>query len=717
MEEVFPSQLIRKVLPHKMNLITVLYMFACFFALYLGIYLLKLNHKSAISRIFFLYCITGSFWALSYAFMQTAPDIETALLWRRISVPWWCLHYAFILHFFLVLTKQKKILKKNWIYPVIYAPGIILIALFLIPSGGVSKEYLFLTNWGWTYLLNPTDPVRFWGFTSYYLSYMLTTMGITVYWWGTTKFEREKKQAEIILIASIAAIGIGSIPDIVLPTLDIIKLPLLGIIANLFPLTAIWYVIKEYHFMALNTEKINKDIIETMQEGLLTCNVEGEIKMINESTTDILGYQERELINQPLNLIFSDEDSKKYFTAANLKQIEQNYIFKSEEKYLLTKDKNEIPCLFSASILHDDWGEVLGAVCTFQDITERKEAENNLTHLTFHDQLTGLYNRTYLEQQLNQINSTGEVEIALIMIDLNGLKLINDGFGHEAGDKMLTRTAEVLNKSCRNSDIVGRWGGDEFIIIMSGIDQAKLEEITKRIKEKCKETPKDPVPISLALGSSIKTEREEDIYETLKRAEDEMYNKKLFEHKIVQSDTLDTLLDNLGSKSHESEQHISRIQELACDLGEQINLSTVELEHLSLLASLHDIGKVTIAEEILNKPGSLTEIEWQNIKRHPEIGYRIASATDDFAHVAEEILYHHEWWDGSGYQEGLKGEEIPLLSRIIAIAEAYEVMTSGRPYQDAVTEKEALEELKEYAGSQFDPQLVEEFVELINTND
>ena len=151
---------------------------------------------------------------------------------------------------------------------------------------------------------------------------------------------------------------------------------------------------------------------------------------------------------------------------------------------------------------------------------------------------------------------------------------------------------------------------------------------------------------------------------------------------------------------------------MAFQIGEALNLSTAEMDRLALLVSLHDIGKISISQEILNKPGKLNEEEWEKIKKHPETGYHIALSTGEFAHIAEEILAHHERWDGKGYPNGLKGKEIPLLSRILAIIDAFDVMTNGRPYKSRMSEDEAIDELKRCSGTQFDPELVDIFMDL-----
>jgi HD-GYP domain-containing protein (c-di-GMP phosphodiesterase class II) len=155
------------------------------------------------------------------------------------------------------------------------------------------------------------------------------------------------------------------------------------------------------------------------------------------------------------------------------------------------------------------------------------------------------------------------------------------------------------------------------------------------------------------------------------------------------------------------------MKKLAINLGEKINLKSSELERVSLLAVLHDIGKTTIPEEILNKPGELNIEEWEKIKGHPATGFRICSEVEEFSHIAQEILSHHERWDGTGYPQKLKGTNIPLLSRIISIVDAYDVMISERVYSKKKSKNESINELKNNAGSQFDPNLVDKFIQII----
>ncbi|MGM5484236.1 MAG: HD-GYP domain-containing protein, partial [Nanobdellota archaeon] len=218
---------------------------------------------------------------------------------------------------------------------------------------------------------------------------------------------------------------------------------------------------------------------------------------------------------------------------------------------------------------------------------------------------------------------------------------------------------------------------------------------------------------SIAMGHSIKKKETQNIEDIIEEAEKRVYKHKLVESQSARSAIISSLVKMLREKLLETEAHSKRIKRLAVKMGRKLNLEDNKIDDLKLLANLHDIGKVGVPNPILLKPASLNKKEWKKVKKHSEIGYRIAQSCSQLTPISDAILYHHEWWDGSGYPRGLKKEEIPLISRIIAIIDAYDVMIHERPYTKTMNKKDTIHELKRRAGKQFDPHLVGKFIEII----
>jgi diguanylate cyclase (GGDEF)-like protein/PAS domain S-box-containing protein len=350
-----------------------------------------------------------------------------------------------------------------------------------------------------------------------------------------------------------------------------------------------------------------------------------------------------------------------------------------------------------------------------EDITERKNNEIEREYLITHDHLTGLKNRRYFDQQVKLMDLQENYPLSIISFDINGLKIINDAFGHIYGDMLLKHVANVFLEVFQENCVVSRVGGDEFLILMIKTTEIKAKEKADEAQERIHEHRIKGVQVSLSYGIAVKNKNEK-VSDLLIEAENKMYTHKLFETASHRSDSIKTILRALHEKNPREEIHSKRVSELCVKMGTVLKMDQNELQMLRTISHLHDIGKISIDDSILNKPGKLSNEEWEIIRKHPEIGFRIVSASKEYAAVGLDILSHHERYDGKGYPRGLANHEIPIRARIISLVDAYDAMTSDRPYRQAMTHQMAIEEIIKCANTQFDPTLVDVFVGLFKSD-
>jgi len=457
--------------------------------------------------------------------------------------------------------------------------------------------------------------------------------------------------------------------------------------------------------------KQGSEIIEKMQTGIYIYQLEdfnndASLKLIsaNAASISIIGIKKDEIIGKYIDEIFPN------LRASGIPEkfadvVRTGVSFETEE--FSYDDNNIMNSCFSFKALRIQENQVC---ILFDDITEKKKYIEKIEFISLHDILTGIDNRTYLTNKLPEIDQEEQLPIAVILGDVNGLKLINDVYGHKTGDDLLKKIASILTKACPDYAIISRWGGDEFKIIIPHTTTDEANAILHKIKTLCLAESVGTVVPNISLGVCVKMTMSENIEDILHEAENRMYTHKLVEGKSIRNSIITSLQKSLFEKSRETEEHSKRLTLLTSKMAEQMQLSQPEIDEMNLLTTLHDIGKMGISNQILNKAGALTVKEWYEVKKHPETGYRIAQAITELSRISDLILNHHEHWDGSGYPNGLKGENIPRISRILAVIDAYDVMTSVRPYKSPMSKEQALAELEKHAGTQFDPAVVKEFV-------
>ena len=351
-----------------------------------------------------------------------------------------------------------------------------------------------------------------------------------------------------------------------------------------------------------------------------------------------------------------------------------------------------------------------------RNITKQKENQQRIEYLSYHDQLTGLYNRRYFDEEFNRLDKKRNLPLSIIVIDVNGLKLVNDAFGHIKGDILLQKVAEVLKRQCRSDEIISRIGGDEFVILLPGTDENNTEKIAERIMVDIEGERLDDILISASVGWYTKKESSENMKDIFINAENRMYKRKLTESQKMRIRTVDYIFDTLANIDGSERKEAEKIADLSREISLAMGFDDEKIKEIEFVAKRHDIGNIAIKRELLSKKESLSDVEFDEIKKHTESGYQIFKSVDLYSSLAESILSHHERWDGSGYPRGLEKENIPIASRIIAVSDAYVAMTSDRPYRKHVSKEEAINEIKKSSGRQFDPSIVEIFVNKVAVN-
>ena len=460
------------------------------------------------------------------------------------------------------------------------------------------------------------------------------------------------------------------------------------------------------------SEKKYRMITENMVDLVAQTDLEGKFIYVSPSYNQMIGWDSEEVLGASVfNYIHRDDVE---LVKSTYQSIVGNRI-SSKIMYRFPWSDGEYRWIETfAKPLIDDAGNVTGVITSSRNVHRRKLAEEKMQYMSEHDTLTGLKNRQYFEMVMSNIDADNYSPSAILVCDLDGLKLINDTLGFEAGDKLLLATAGILKESSPPEAVVARIGGDEFGILIPGHSLITAVMVYESINEAVKRYNQSNENIlSISIGYAVKEDAATSMDEVFIQADEKMYRQKLLHSQSARSAIVDIMMKALEARDFMTEGHTDRLQVIATRIAEKLGLSESTINDLALFARFHDIGKVGISDTILFKEGRLTPEEYEEMKKHSEIGYKIAQASPELIHIAEWILKHHEWWNGNGYPLGLKGEDIPLECRIVGVADAYDAMHSDRPYRKALSNEEIIAELKSGSGTQFDPAIIEVLLQIL----
>lgn len=458
-------------------------------------------------------------------------------------------------------------------------------------------------------------------------------------------------------------------------------------------------------------EKRFRSLFEQAQIGICYLNSDGQFINTNEYFNQMFGYSSDEILKLSIRDLNDTTEFNKDYALHKVvsSQVESDHTL---EKPLVRKDRTSFWANVSVSRISFNEEDIY--MSTVIDISERKKAEEMMHYLTYHDQTTGLNNRHFYESNIAKIDVVENYPITIIKIDINGIKLINDAFGYEIGDTMVKKVVSIIKPLVYNSDMFCRFGGSDFIIIYTKVQQAYIDIIMAQINHAMINETIQNIKVSVSLAYAIKNSEQQNLMSIVNKAEMKLSREKLIDASSMLSRTIEIIMNSLYEKNSREMEHSKRVANICEKIAQRMNLESNIVSKLKIAGLMHDIGKIGIPDSILNKPDRLNEEEFSLIRKHSEVGYRILSAANEFSEIADYILAHHERWDGKGYPKGLRGTDIPVYSRIISIADSFDAMTSNRSYRQAMSLDQAKREIVMNSNIQFDPSIVKIFIDIID---
>ncbi|PLX32160.1 MAG: hypothetical protein C0604_05710 [Clostridiales bacterium] len=451
-----------------------------------------------------------------------------------------------------------------------------------------------------------------------------------------------------------------------------------------------------------------KKALDSVKEMIFVTNPDGRILWVNRNVLKISDREMKSFEGKSILEMYSPDNRKEI--AGIFEDAQRTGEVKKNSSQMVSPGNESVE---SSSVVAPGLWNGEDAIFTLINNGIPDIQRHSAQYFFEHDYLTEIYNRIWMEDRLHEICRNKKFPSSLVIMDINGFRMANEVLDHRQGDQILRFFAKKIMDECREEDMLARWGGDEFALLMEGLDESSATEAAERIQEKAKIVLQGTVKLDLSFGVAALGEGSNPIEKAITRAEDMMFRQKLLSERSIQNSIIVSIQMTIQERNLETEEHTERMAVMAEEFALYLNMPKTKVNDLLLLTTLHDIGKIGIPDDILLKEGPLSDSEWEYMKMHSEIGCRIIESTKTLRRMGKYILSHHEKWDGTGYPDGLFGEEIPDICRIMTIIDAFDVMTNERPYKEPISATEALLEIKRCSGTQFDPVLAERFVDFM----
>lgn len=448
-------------------------------------------------------------------------------------------------------------------------------------------------------------------------------------------------------------------------------------------------------------EQLRKTLL-AVSDGVISTDKSGVVLMINQAAANLVECSPAEAVNKHINQIFSLCDENQQAIKISITDLKyKDRISFDQNLYLIKNNGKTFAVEGSLSAIREGKDNVVGAVFVFRDVSAKRAKEKKDEFYSQRDPLTALYNRRFFEEKLARLDLPASLPFSLLMIDVNGLKLVNDAFGHQIGDEMLKKIAKVLAASIRQSDIIARIGGDEFVILLPQTNKQKAVKLKERMIAALQKQEIKSLPLSVSCGVGTKKSSSESMQEIFNWAEKQMYREKNAERKMQRMQAFSKIANEFFASYPAQKRHSAQVSLISEKIATALKLSAADINQAALAGKFHDLGKMPLSPDIIKNMNDLSPLDQNEYQRHPDIGYNILFNCEEFASLSTIVLAHHENWDGSGYPNGLKGSEIPLLARIVSIANTYDNLINGC----SLKSNQAIAKIQEQAALKFDPQI------------